>query len=84
MVLAFQPHRILFCITHYAQSSNAIAVGVHTSEDAEELGGQSQKKKARRKDVAHCMGELEEIVAMFEEINKMKETNPQLPWVFAH
>jgi hypothetical protein len=42
------------------------------------------KKKARRKDVAHCMGELEEIVTVFEEINKMKETNPQLPWVFTH
>jgi hypothetical protein len=28
--------------------------------------------------------ELEEIVAVFEEINETKETNPQLPWVFAH
>jgi hypothetical protein len=44
----------------------------------------NRKKKARRKDVAHCMGELEEIVTVFEEINKMKETNPQLPWVFTH
>jgi hypothetical protein len=48
---------------HYTESSNTVVRWECTLQNA------------WRKDAAHCMGKLEEIVAVFEEINEVKETN---------
>jgi hypothetical protein len=48
---------------HYVESSNAVARWECTLQ------------KVWRKDVAHCMDELGEIVAVFEETDEVKEPN---------
>jgi hypothetical protein len=54
-VLAFRPRHTLSCITHYVESNNVMARWECTLQ------------KVRRKDVVPYMGELEVIVAVFEE-----------------
>jgi hypothetical protein len=56
-VLPFQPCHTLSCITYYAESNNVVARWECTFQ------------KVQRKDAVLCMGELEVIVTVFEEMS---------------